>query len=137
MSNPINSYLSYNLAAAHRMVHQSLTARLKRHGVQVEMWRVLETLASQEHLTMGELARVVLMNPPTLTKMVDRMVMDGLVHRQIGKSDQRQVNLLLTDLGRKRMIQIREQVQDQDREIMQQIGPEAVEGLRIMLSGIQ
>ena len=42
MKNPIESYISYTLAAAHRAVHQSLTAALKEHGVQVEVWRVLE-----------------------------------------------------------------------------------------------
>ncbi len=57
------------------------------------------------------------MNPPTLTKMVDRMVMEGLVHRQAGKTDQRQVNLMLTDLGRKRMAQVRGVVQSQDEAI--------------------
>ena len=41
---------------------------------------------NDEKLTMGDLAELVLMNPPTLTKLVDRMVADGLVHRKIAKS---------------------------------------------------
>ena len=43
------------------------------------------------------------------------MVSDGLVHRQIGTQDNRQINLLLTDLGRVRMVQIRKDVEEQDR----------------------
>ena len=133
MKNPIESYISYTLAAAHRAVHQSLTAALKEHGVQVEVWRVLETLDAEPSQTMGELARIVLMNPPTLTKMVDRMVMDGLVHRQAGKSDQRQVNLMLTDLGRKRMAQIREVVQSEDEAICNLLGESEVAKLTHIL----
>ncbi|MCZ4292150.1 MarR family winged helix-turn-helix transcriptional regulator [Hoeflea alexandrii] len=133
MKNPIESYISYTLAAAHRAVHQSLTAALKEHGVQVEVWRVLETLDAEPSQTMGELARIVLMNPPTLTKMVDRMVMDGLVHRQAGKSDQRQVNLMLTDLGRKRMAQIRDVVQSQDEAIYNLLGESEVAKLNDIL----
>jgi DNA-binding MarR family transcriptional regulator len=133
MKNPIESYISYTLAAAHRAVHQSLTAALKEHGVQVEVWRVLETLDAEPSQTMGELARIVLMNPPTLTKMVDRMVMDGLVHRQAGKSDQRQVNLMLTDLGRKRMAQIREVVQSEDEAICNLLGESEVARLNDIL----
>lgn len=133
MKNPIESYISYTLAAAHRAVHQSLTAALKEHGVQVEAWRVLETLDAEPNQTMGELARIVLMNPPTLTKMVDRMVMDGLVHRQAGKSDQRQVNLMLTDLGRKRMAQIREVVQSEDEAICNLLGESEVAKLNDIL----
>jgi DNA-binding MarR family transcriptional regulator len=64
---------------------------------------------------MGELAKRALLNPPALSKLVDRMVSDGLVHRQIATVDQRQINLLLTNLGRKRMLQVRQDVEDQDR----------------------
>ena len=48
---------------------------------------------------MSELAEIVLMNPPAMTKMVDRMVADGLVQRQIGREDQRRVTLILTEHG--------------------------------------
>lgn len=113
-TNPIQDYLSYALAAAHRKVSVSLNARLKRHGIQIEAWRILETLESGQRLTMGLLAQVVLMNPPTLTKLVDRMVSDGLVHRQVAQNDHRQINVLPTALGRKRMLQIRQEVEDQD-----------------------
>ncbi|MEM0978604.1 MAG: MarR family transcriptional regulator [Pseudomonadota bacterium] len=112
--NPIQDYLSYALAAAHRKVSVSLNARLKRHGIQIEAWRILETLESGQRLTMGQLAEVVLMYPPTLTKLVDRMVSDGLVHRQVAQNDHRQINVLPTALGRKRMLQIRQEVEDQD-----------------------
>ncbi len=133
VSTSMNSYISYMLAAAHHAVHQTLATRLKDHGMQVETWRILETLDSEQRLTMGELARIVLMNPPTLTKMVDRMVSQGLVHRQVDASDQRKVNLLLTDLGRKRMTEIRELVRVQDREILAQLDPQQVEVLNCVL----
>jgi DNA-binding MarR family transcriptional regulator len=38
------------------------------------------------------------MNPLSITRMVDRMVMDSLVCQQAGMTDPRQVNLMLTDL---------------------------------------
>lgn len=113
--NPFDNHLSYALAAAHRMVSQSLNTRLKKHGIQVEAWRVMECLDADGKITMGELAKRALLNPPALSKLVDRMVSDGLVHRQISTMDQRQINLLLTPLGRMRMLQIREDVEDEDR----------------------
>ena len=115
--DPLNSYVSHALAAAHREVHISLSHRLKAFGVQVEAWRVMETLEVST-TTMSELAARVLMNPPTLTKLVDRMVSNGLVHRQIAKRDCREVNLVLTDLGLKRMEQIRDQVKSEDERIL-------------------
>ncbi|MEP2718257.1 MarR family transcriptional regulator [Pseudophaeobacter sp.] len=120
--SPIHNYLSYTLAAAHRKVATSLNARLRKHGIQIEAWRILETLEMGNRLTMGELAEIVLMNPPTLTKLVDRMVSDGLVHRQVAQNDHRQINLLPTALGKKRMVQIRQEIEEQDAAILDQLG---------------
>jgi len=36
---------------------------------------------------MGELAEVVLLSPPTLSKLVDRVVANGLVHGQPSSKD--------------------------------------------------
>ncbi len=132
----VQSYISYSLATAHRKIHTSLTRRLKEFGVQVEAWRVMEILENGSDLTMGDLAEIVLMNPPTLTKLVDRMVSDGIVHRRIASKDQRQVNLVLSELGRKRIDQIREQVQIEDDEILQKIGLEKAQMLHSLLTEI-
>ncbi|MDE0523099.1 MAG: MarR family winged helix-turn-helix transcriptional regulator [Boseongicola sp.] len=134
--NPIRNYLSYALAAAHRKVTLSLNTRLKKHGMQIEAWRILETLETGQRLTMGQLADVVLMNPPTLTKLVDRMVSDGLVHRQVARHDHRQINVLATALGRKRMLQIRQEVEGQDAALLQSLGKPATEELIELLKGI-
>lgn len=135
-SSPIQNYLSYTLAAAHRRVNTSLAARLKKHGIQIEAWRILETLDAGPRLTMTELAEIVLMNPPTLTKLVDRMVSDGLVHRQVARNDHRQINVLPTALGRKRMLQIREEIQDQDASLLGQLGQAEKDQLIALLRGI-
>ncbi|APE45657.1 transcriptional regulator (plasmid) [Sulfitobacter alexandrii] len=127
-------HLSYVLEAAHRSVSNSLATRLKAHGIQVTAWRVMECLDGNERLTMGELARRALLNPPALSKLVDRMVSEGLVHRQISSVDQRQVNLMLTNLGRRRMLQIRQDAEDQDHALMELLESENGETLRRLLS---
>ncbi len=134
--SPIHNYLSYALAAAHRKVNTSLTARLREHGIQIEAWRILETLESGQRLTMGELAEIALMNPPTLSKLVDRMVSDGLVHRQVAQNDHRQINVLPTALGRKRMMQIRKEIEEQDAAILDQLGQTETEQLIQLLRTI-
>ncbi|UYV37231.1 MarR family transcriptional regulator [Rhodobacteraceae bacterium D3-12] len=133
-TTPFDGHISYAIAAAHRAVTQSLSERLKKHGVQIEAWRIMESLDGQARLTMGALARIVLINPPTLSKLVDRMVSDGLVHRQAATGDQRQVNLLLTDLGRHRMLQIRADVEAQDKRLAEQLDGEDGEQLIALLS---
>lgn len=126
----VSSYLSYSLAAAHRKLHIDLNRELKKLGVQVETWRVLQSLKSAEGHTMSELAEIVLMNPPTLTKLVDRMVADGLVQRQLAQEDQRRVQLALTDLGAKLSDEILHHVDAQNDQIIQTIGEEKAVLLR-------
>lgn len=118
---PFDGQISYALAAAHRLVNLSLTEQLKAHGVQLEAWRIMECLGGDTRLTMGELAKLVLINPPALSKLVDRMVANGLVHRQMAQKDQRQVNLLLTDFGRKKMMSIRDDVKGHDQSLVEKL----------------
>ena len=118
---PFDGQISYALAAAHRLVNLSLTEQLKAHGVQLEAWRIMECLGGDTRLTMGELAKLVLINPPALSKLVDRMVANGLVHRQMAQKDQRQVNLLLTDFGRKKMMSIRDDVKSHDQSLVEKL----------------
>ena len=73
---------------------------------------------------MGELAAIVLMNPPTLTKLVDRMVANGLVHRQLAPEDHRRVRLVLTDAGLELVEKVRRQVEVQNEDIVERLGEE-------------
>ena len=120
----ISRYLFHDLAAAHRRLYVGLNDKLKAHGIQVEMWRVLETLSSEDGHTMGELATIVLMNPPTLTKLVDRMVANGLVHRQLAPEDHRRIQLALTDAGRDLVERVRHHARAQHEDIVERIGEE-------------
>ncbi len=126
----IDSYISYALAAAHRKLHVELSDKLKTLNVQVETWRVLQSLRVTKGITMRELADSVLMNPPTLTKLVDRMVADGLVQRQLSPHDQRRVYLALTDLGVKLSDEIVLHVEEQNDRIIETIGSEKAQLLR-------
>ena len=120
----IGRFLFYDLAAAHRTLHVGLNKRLKEFNVQVETWRVLEALSSGQKKTMSEVAEIVLMNPPTLTKLVDRLVANGLVHRQLAPEDQRRVHLVLTKAGVKLIERVRLQVEAQHEDILQKLGEE-------------
>lgn len=119
----VTRYLAYALAAAHRNVHQELTRRLKEEGVQVEAWRIMEAIDSEQTITMGRLAELVLLAPPTLTKMVDRMVADGLVQRQISTGDQRHVHLVLSALGARKRDRVRRFAHEHEAAMLDRLGP--------------
>ena len=124
-NNSLNDHLSHLLSQANKHLSRQLNA----DGVSLDQWRVMKLLSDDGGQPMGHLADALALGLPTVSKLVDRMVSDGLVHRQIGRQDQRQVNLVLTDLGKKRMAQIREEVQDQDDAILDAIGEDNAEFL--------
>ena len=121
---PLENYFSYLVASAHRKLHSEMTDQLNAFGVPVEKWRILESLDQNKSLSMSDLARSALMNPSALTKMVDRMVSEGLVQRQISRYDQRSITLVVTALGADLFKKIRQPAIHQNSALVEKLGAE-------------
>ncbi len=91
--------LALLLEQAQRQVSRALDRTLGEVGASAEQWRVLERLADEEGRSIGELAQNLSMNPPTMTKLIDRMVAGGLVQRIVDAEDNRRVLVVITDSG--------------------------------------
>ena len=109
---PITTSLTYLLAQANRVVNTTLERLLAQEGAQIEHWRVLEVLSDEQGRSMGELALLVLMNHPALTKLMDRMVSRGWVHRVTSTEDSRKVLVFITDAGLEFAARLRQRVAD-------------------------
>lgn len=97
---PITEHLAYLLAQANREINRQLDARFRDEGIPVEQWRILKVLSDGKGHSMGELAEAVLLNHPTLTKMIDRMATDALVYRAQDTQDRRKVLMFTSDRGK-------------------------------------
>jgi DNA-binding MarR family transcriptional regulator len=102
--------LTYLLAQANRLVSAALERLLAAEGAQIEHWRVLEVLSDERGRSMGDLAQLVLMNHPALTKLIDRMVSRGWVHRAADVADSRRVLVYITDAGLEFVMRLRARV---------------------------
>lgn len=89
------------VAQVERAMTRRIAAALQPHDVGVVEWRTLSALAESSGQAMTELAEFVLVPPPTLTKLVDRLVSDNLVYRRIDPTDRRRVLVALTPRGRR------------------------------------
>lgn len=95
--------LSQLLASTERLIRRRLAAALRSagpHGIGVAEWRVLALLSDGAGHPMSEVAEFALLPPPTLTKLVDRLVADNLVYRRVDAADRRRVLVHLTARGR-------------------------------------
>ncbi len=117
-----NTSLTDSIACVHRCLNAMLDATLQGEGLTVEQWRVLENLSDREGRAMGDLAAAVLMNHPALTKMMDRMVADGMVHRAPDEADQRRVLVFLTDRGFALYRRVKPKVDAHDARLRRAIG---------------
>lgn len=79
-----------------------LEALLSTEDSTLDEWRVLSLLAHAGGQSMSAIAEAAMLAPPTLTKRIDRMVADGLVHRRVDATDRRRVLVLLVPRGHER-----------------------------------
>lgn len=90
------------LLRVHADLVRQLDAELEReHGLSLNSYEVLLHLyeAPGRRLRMNELADSVLLTVSGITRVVDRLVRDGLVARERCETDRRGQNAILTDAG--------------------------------------
>lgn len=95
----VEDYLLYLLARVSHALSGEFHQQLRRRGVSVPVWRVLASLSGSRGETVTGLAEVCLLQQPTMTKLLDRMVRDGLVTRSQDTRDRRVVRVVLTEKG--------------------------------------
>ena len=97
--NRFDPHLGLLLERAGRVVAERLDRDIGLDGVTSDHWRVLRLSPTAQGHTMGEIAERQQMNPPTLTKLIDRMVGKSLVQRAADPEDSRRVLVYATDAG--------------------------------------
>lgn len=135
-STPITDHLAYLLAQANREINRQLDARFKKEGVPVEQWRILKILSDGQGHSMGDLAEAVLLNHPTLTKMVDRMVSDALVYRVQDPDDRRKVLMFISDRGKVLTQRLNSLALSQEAHIAENYGNKATADLKRLLESL-
>ncbi len=91
--------IPFLLEQAQRRLSREFDRALAEVGATAEQWRVLDRLSDEKGRPMGELASELDMNPPTMTKLIDRMVAAGLAQRIVDEADNRRVLVFITDTG--------------------------------------
>jgi MarR family transcriptional regulator, organic hydroperoxide resistance regulator len=135
-NSPITEHLAYLLAQANREINRQLESRLSQEGVPVEQWRILKVLSDCNGHSMGELADAVLLNHPTLTKMIDRMVSDALVYRVQDPDDRRKVLMFSSDRGKELTQRLNSLAQRQESYIAESYGDKATAELKRLLESL-
>ena len=135
-NSPITEHLAYLLAQANREINRQLESRLSQEGVPVEQWRILKVLSDGNGHSMGELADAVLLNHPTLTKMIDRMASDTLVYRVQDPTDRRKVLMFVSDRGKALCKRLNSLAVRQEEHILESYGDKPTNELKRLLESL-
>jgi DNA-binding MarR family transcriptional regulator len=135
-TRPISDYLAYLLAQADRQINRQLDEEFRAEGVPVEQWRILKLLAESNGRSMGDLAQAALLNHPTLTKTIDRMVSLALVYRRADKTDGRKVLIFISAHGRAANDRLNRLANLHQAEIVENYGNREAEELKRLIEGL-
>lgn len=121
------------IASVNRQLELELEERLKPGGVPIEQFRILEALDANEKMAMGEIAAISLVEPATLTKIVDRMVAEGLVYRAPDPADRRRVLILTAPAGKVLYKRLRGVSSAQEQLLAGRLPAEKADALKALL----
>jgi DNA-binding MarR family transcriptional regulator len=87
------------LTRAEKLAARRLQSVLDEEGCSLDAWRVLVLLSDGEGHHMTAVAEAAFLPPATLTKLVDHLVDQNLVHRRVDPLDRRRILAHLTPRG--------------------------------------
>lgn len=122
------------LTRTQRALARDLGAVLEEEGATVEQWRVLRALAGADDMSMGELAAVVEIPHPTLTRLVDALVDSAHLYRSHSTRDRRRVSVHVSDLGRDKLKRLEALAEAHKQSLIAAHGQDTVHALSALLS---
>ena len=98
------------LHAHSTLVKQLDTEMTAAHGISLSAFEVLWRVAATDHgrMRMSELAELVVLSPSGLSRLVDRLEVDGMIERVACPGDGRAINATITEKGRQRLAAARD-----------------------------
>ena len=104
---PFSASLPMALLLARESTMRRFRPLLADHSLTEQQWRVLRALAASDHpIEVTVLADRTALLAPSITRIVARLVDDGLIHRSAVPSDARRSVLELTAKGRRLVARI-------------------------------
>ena len=96
----IQDYIGFQLLQIHRAHRRHAEAALNKLGLHTGQEMVLLQLWLEEGIPQSQLAACMEVEPPTATKMLQRMERAGLIDRRLDPEDARVSRVYLTERGR-------------------------------------
>lgn len=93
---------TYNaVMSAYRAMRKSIAEEVSKVGLTPPQFRLLRTLARQGAMSLNKMSQEMLVTPPNITGIVDRLEAKHLVRRVASRDDRRAIKLELSPEGKR------------------------------------
>ena len=93
----------FHLALVNRLIREMMNGLLRRHGMKLVEWRVLQCLSERDALTVFELSSLAVLERTATGRLIDRLADQGLVRKKQLSNDRRYSSVSLSASGRKKL----------------------------------
>ncbi len=125
------------LHSAARLSRTALAARLLNHGFYAGQDQIMLALDHEDGQTPGQLAARLGVRPPTITKTINRLQVQGFLHKRASESDARQAHIFLTDSGRDAIKAIEKSVRKTEKQALKGLDKKEQKALSKLLSRVE
>lgn len=113
--------VTFELLQAARAYRARSAKLLSRIGLYPGQDTLLQLLSTRGRMTMGEAAAALSIQPPTVTKMVNRLTAAGLLQTEVMDRDRRKIAVSLTESARSKIDEIESIWRDLEREALDRL----------------
>jgi len=96
----LSNQLCFPVYAASRLITREYQPYLDKMGITYPQYLVLMVLWESDGISVNAIAQKLLLNTNTVTPLLKRMEVQGILSRNRSESDERKVIVLLTDKGK-------------------------------------
>lgn len=125
------------LQSAARLSRTALAARLLSHGFYAGQDQIMMALDAEDGQTPGQLAGRLGVRPPTITKTINRLQVQGFLEKRASDSDARQAHIFLTDSGRQAIKAIAKSVRKTEKLALKGLDKKDVKSLSKLLARVE
>lgn len=125
------------LQATARLSRTALAARLLAHGFYAGQDQIMLALGTEDGQTPGQLATRLGVKPPTVTKTINRLQVQGFLDKRASDADARQAHVWLTDSGREALRAIEKALRKTEKQALKGLDKKEQKVLARLLARIE
>jgi homoprotocatechuate degradation regulator HpaR len=115
---------------------RGLVETMEEHGLTEQQWRTINALSEVEEIDVMEIGRRCVILPGSMSRIIAKLVDDGLVNRRLDAKDQRRSFVSLSPEGRTFYLTMRKHSEAVHRRILADLGAERLTAFQRMLADV-